>query len=389
MAGHLCIVVAALAAGAAWAGTPAIVFQADPGLPAFGTVVIRGLRPDALAALREMPLDEDTWSALFPVHTAWSPAGNVHPPIAGRWTVEPEAIRFTPRFPLATGIEYTARFDGALFERLTGQRGPQAARLDLTFAMPDPGTRPSTIVEAVQPGIEVVPENLLRLYVHFSAPMKEQLVGDAISIYDERGAEVELPFVEIPQGLWDPSRRRLTLIFHPGRIKREVGPHQAMGTPLREGARYRLVVEATLRDALGQPLARSYEWSFRVGPADRISPDPASFRILAPSGPSAPLAIDFPEPLDPALVQRLLGVEDAGRLPMRGTSSTSRDGMRWTFSPAEPWRPGGYSIVIDPDLEDLAGNTPVRLFDRELPADGGGAPAQPVSPIRLSFRVPA
>jgi hypothetical protein len=160
-----------------------------------------------------------------------------------------------------------------------------------------------------------------------------------------------------------------------------------MGTPLHEGGRYRLVVDASLRDALGHPLARSHSWEFRVGPADRVSPEPASFRIDAPSGPQAPVAIDFPEPLDRALLQRLLFVEDAGRSPVPGRSSVSRDGTRWTFTPDAPWLPGAYSVVIDSDLEDLAGNRPGRLFDRETPRAGEGTPSDPHAPVRLPFRI--
>ena len=36
----------------------------------------------------------------------------------------------------------------------------------------------------------------------------------------------------------------------------------------------------------------------------------------------------------------------------------------WTFTPREPWSQAEYRVVIDPRLEDLAGNRPGILFDR-------------------------
>lgn len=53
----------------------------------------------------------------------------------------------------------------------------------------------------------------------------------------------------MPDGLWDPEGRRLTLFLHPGRIKRGVAMHEALGLALRPGRRYRLVVDREAEDA--------------------------------------------------------------------------------------------------------------------------------------------
>jgi hypothetical protein len=46
------------------------------------------------------------------------------------------------------------------------------------------------------------------------------------------------------------------------------------------------------------------------------------------------------------------------------------------------WRRGDYSIEADELLEDLAGNTPVRVFDEEMSERG---PA--TRPVAVRFRV--
>lgn len=365
-----------------------IRFSRNPRYPDFGTVSVVGLPPKALSMLSRASLDEALWISLFPVTTGEIlPADGTHPGVLGTWSVESEGIRFTPRFALATGIQYTARFDGALFDALTGHEGAPTPDLELTFSMPDPDTEATTVVEAVYPSAEVVPENLLRLYIHFSAPMAPQIVTDAVRLYDASGERVELPFVEVPEGLWDPSHRRLTVIFHPGRLKRGVGPHEVMGTPLREGGTYRLVVGKEMKDAQGYPLAEGYERRYRAGPADRVSPNVETWELVAPDGPSGPVILNLPEPLDHALMLRLMSVVTAGGSRVLGAAEAPDEERRWRFMPERPWNPGRHAILVDPAIEDLAGNTPRRLFDVETRL-GGVAPEEDQGPIRLEFVVP-
>ena len=39
---------------------------------------------------------------------------------------------------------------------------------------------------------------------------------------------------------------------------------------------------------------------------------------------------------------------------------------RWQFRAACPWAEGEYTLTVNGRLEDLAGNTPLRLFDVDL-----------------------
>ena len=383
------------AAHAAVPATPAgtgarIVYQGDPGSPGFGTILITGLDARALESLSELTPGEPAWEWLFSVRTGGElPSGGIPPAVLGSWSVEEKGIRFTPRFPLASGLPCTARFDGPLFDALTGHAAAGTPVLDLGFTTPEPALSPTTRVTAVYPAAEILPENLLRLYVQFSAPMRTQVIPGKVRLYDDRGEEVPLPFVEIRRGLWDPEQRRLTLFFHPGRIKRGVGPNEAMGPPLREGRTYRLVVGTDLVDAQGFPLARPYERIFRVGPPDRSAPDPASWAVYPPGDPWTPVVVDLGEPLDHALLGRLVRVETARGEPVSGSVTLARDDSRWSFVPDAPWRPGRYAVVVEPEIEDLAGNSLVRLFDAEKP--GGAGDAMEVAASRggkASVRIP-
>jgi hypothetical protein len=58
-------------------------------------------------------------------------------------------------------------------------------------------------------------------------------------------------------------------------------------------------------------------------------------------------------------------VDPAGR-PVIGTATPAPDGLSWAFVAQQPWVAGAYSIAVDPILEDVAGNSVQRVFDRDL-----------------------
>ncbi len=120
---------------------------------------------------------------------------------------------------------------------------------------------------------------------------------------------------------------------------------------------------------------------------DRTQPDPRDWELAPPETRHEPLALVFHEPMDRALLERLLWVVDAGGRIVAGTVSISDRDRRWVFAPRAFWRPGRYELCIDPGLEDLAGNTLRRAF--ETPVTSAVGAAQVAEEIRLPFRVGA
>ena len=266
--------------------------------------------------------------------------------------VDDEGLHFRPLFPFVSGLTYTARLalDGNVLVR--------------TFEVAPPRGRAPRVL-AVFPSADELPENLLRFYVHFSQPMEAKSAQRHVRLVDGAGTEVPLAFVEIEHGLWDPRQTRLTLLLHPGRIKRGVAPGERLGPPLRAGGSYRLVVDASMPDTFGRPLGTTFERTFRVGAADRQSPSPAGILLEAPRRSDEPLLLRLPEPLDEALLRRLLWVEDADGRVLEGTIDVRNGETVWSFRPSSPWSPGTYALRVNPALEDRAGNRFDRLFDRE------------------------
>jgi hypothetical protein len=329
---------------------PSIAFVSDPGDERFGTVVLTGV-----------PSSSD-WSRAFTVHV--QDGDPDAPPVLGDYIVERDSVRFRPRFAFVPGLTYRARFE----------------ETEIVFTMParDPGERPRVL--AVFPSASEVPSNLLRLYVQFSRPMWAKDASKKIHLLDADGREVPVPFVEVESGLWDSGGERLTLFFHPGRLKRGVGPNLALGPPLLEGGLYRLVIDREIRDERGVELEARFERELRVGPADRTSPDPSRW-ALSVRDRSSPLEVSLDEPLDRALLLRLLRVETASGDEVPGVPSVSGNETRFTFTPELPWPPGEYRLRVDAEIEDLAGNKPGRLF--EEPAENAASPRAFVMPFEV------
>ena len=295
--------------------------------------------------------------------------GDMPSAMLGDYHLDGEVLSFTPRFPLLPGRDYRAVLDLSV---LTPNKDPVVYR----FRTPAAPAHQSTFVTAIYPSADIVPANLLRVYIYFSRPMSRQGILDHLTLVDQNDHPVEQAFLETEEGLWDGEGRRLTLFFHPGRIKTGVGLHEKMGLALKPEGEYRLIVSKAAEDAEGLPLRADFTKEFRVGPEDRVSPDVREWNIQAPRvNTQNPLVVYARKPLDHALFERLLRVEDPDGNLVRGTVSLEDKDMRWRFVPEQPWRAGEYALRAAGELEDLAGNRPTRLFEEIAAPDGRRAEA--------------
>jgi hypothetical protein len=279
------------------------------------------------------------------------------PPLLGERRKDGDALSFSPRFPLQPGLRYRAVYRDA----------GRAAPLVESFAIPRAPLAAPTRLEGFSPSADVLPENLLKLYLSFSAPMSRGEAYRRIRLLDEQGRPVELAFLEIDQELWDHAGRRLTLLFDPGRVKRELLPNEEVGSPLRAGASYTLVVDRDWPDARGNALAAEARKSFRIGPPDYEPPQTGAWRLAPPrSGTRDALRVGFPEPLDRALLERVLEVLDGDGARVAGEVSIEANETRWLFTPRAAWRAGVHTLRVATILEDLAGNSLGRPFEVDV-----------------------
>jgi hypothetical protein len=144
-------------------------------------------------------------------------------------------------------------------------------------------------------------------------------------------------------------------------------PNREVGSPLREGERYTLVVDREWPDAAGWPLKQEFRKPFEVGPPDHEPPSEKTWQVTPPkAGTQAPLTIRFPEPMDQALLVRVIHVTTPVGERLAGSIEVDEQEMRWRFRPRKPWHAGSYVIDAATLLEDLAGNSLERPFEVDV-----------------------
>ncbi len=289
-----------------------------------------------------------------------SPKGDTaNTPLDGTLSLDGTSVRFRARFPLQPGLSYRAEYQPV--------RPAGAKTLSQTFRAPKKAITPATTITAVYPTQDVLPENQLKFYLHFSAPMSRGEIYHRVHLLNEAGKEIDLPFLELEQELWDARQQRITLLFDPGRIKRGLKPREEVGPVLEDGKKYTFVIDADWPDAEGNPLAKGFRKSFRSGPPDDQIVDLTRWKITSPqAGDKSPLIIQFPKAMDEALAERLIWVETADGKPVPGISILTDHEHRWEFRPEAKWVGGNYRIAVDSTIEDLAGNSIAKPFEIDV-----------------------
>ena len=327
-------------------------------------IVVRGVA-DAFAESSDQDLRPAALAKLLAVYAGEEPVKD-QPAVLGAVKLEDERLIFQPRYPFKPGMAYRVMLslpggDAKSEEAETAGVIERVVRLE-----EEPAGEP-TSVKAVYPSGDTLPENLLKFYVHFSAPMAQGDVYSYVRLLDEEGQEVDYPFVQLGQELWDRSGTRITLLLDPGRIKRGLRPREELGPILYEGRKYELVIDGSWRDARGRPLAATFRKPFRAAAPDDEQPDPAKWRVEAPAaGTVTPLAIKFAEPLDHAMLGSSFAVFDERDREVAGTIQVGAEETLWQFVPRTEWTASDYHVKVDAALEDRAGNSIEKPFEVDV-----------------------
>lgn len=363
-------------------GRSAPSIHLDASNPSRPYIEIQGLSRGDLTSLSRADLTPDEWAAILRVTVQRSPASSGDlPPMAGTYTTD-STLRFWPSFPLDPGRTYDVRFNPSAVSRA---RLANLGGISGTVSVPASGKLPSTVVTTVYPTSDVIPENELRMYIRFSAPMGQQGGLEHIAFVDDTGIEIPGVVLPLDTDLWSADRTRYTVILDPGRVKREILPNRQMGRPLRKGETISIVVRKDWPDANGLPLAAQFTRRYRVGPPAEHALATKDWQIAAPPvGTRDPVTVTFPAPLDFGLLQRSLAVS-RGVTPVAGDVAIEPGETRWAFAPRTDWERGPYVLTVQPILEDLAGNRIGRAF--EVLSRGEALPAESGVPVSVPFIV--
>ena len=356
-----------------------LVSPLDPKAAAF--IEVTGISRAHEHALSSAPPAADGWQRVLRVSVKTEgPAANPIA-VAGHYTIADGTLRFTPLFPFDPGRQYEVEFTPDAIAGVPASGTPLAT----TVALPPRAAAPLTYVTQVFPDGDVIPENQLRIYIHFSAPMGRRGGVEHVKLLDDTGREVKDPFLPLEAEFWNGDRTRYTVFFDPGRQKRGILPNRQMGPSLVAGRTYTLAVEQDWTDANGNALRERFTRPFRVGPPDLSPIDCAQWRVMPPApGTRAPLTVTFPESLDHGLLFRAIGVRRDGEV-VTGDVRVDDEQRRWTMIPSAAWSPGRYELIALSILEDLAGNRIGRAFEVVSFARGDEKPEPAVTAIPFTL----
>src|SRR5262245_21419217 len=191
-----------------------LIWKARSSDGTIAAVEVVGVDPIVLSTLSVPGMTLDRWTSFLAVRVvADLPARtDQNPPVWGRYHAEVGVIRFEPRFPLVPGMRYRADFDPERLRalarelsqgrRLSESNSPLARKLVAEYSPPKKRAQPPTKVTRVYPTRATLPQNLLRFYIAFSAPMSRGEAYRHITLESGAGKPVDSPFLELEQELW-------------------------------------------------------------------------------------------------------------------------------------------------------------------------------------------
>jgi hypothetical protein len=303
-------------------------------------------------------LDADQLSKLLTIRVQPMEGDVVLPTLLGTYSFVDGELLFQSRFPLSESVRYQVELASPLDDL-------KQILPSLLFSTHPKPKLPAASVSAVYPSSDVLPENLLKFYVHFTAPMSRGEAYQRIHLM-QGSREVKSPFLELGEELWDIEQTRFTLLIHPGLVKRGVKPREDSGPPMSSGNEYTLQIDSSWRSADRQTLASTFIKKFRVVDADDLQPNPAMWKIGTPTANTTePVTLAFDESLDHAMLNRVLVVRGPSGDRVEGDTTVEQHETRWSFKPAKPWKSDAYRVEIATNLEDVAGNSLARPFETE------------------------
>jgi len=199
-----------------------------------------------------------------------------------------------------------------------------------------------------------VPENLLRIELRFSRPLRKPLLMDRVKLIGENGQAIQDVFLDL--SLPNPDATRVTLLLNPARVKSGVGANLAVGRALHFGSTVTLVVD-------DPALARSIRKAWVIVGLDTEAPNPALWTFDRPTrGTRLPMVVHLDGPIASSS-EGLIAIRGPDGRRVAGVARLENGESTWRFTPARAWRTGTYALVTHPELEDPAGNRPCAPFE--------------------------
>jgi outer membrane protein assembly factor BamB len=319
-----------------------------------GHRVVACLPAEVAATLPDGSLTQQQGEAILTLALLTDNAKTPGPSMFGKYARSGNKLTFRPRFAFRAGATYRARLQAA------------GKTTSLDYRVPMPADKAPPRLVKIYPTADVLPANHLRFYLYFDRPMRggTELFKHLI-LRDQKGKEIDAPWLN--DEIWDEDNNCLILYIHPGRIKWGVELRESMGPVLHEKQSYSLVVRGEWTDLDGNKIGKDTIKRFRTTGEDRTRIELRKWKLTAPkAGTRDAVTLAIPRSIDYRSLQTGLTVRNSKGRVVAGTVASGKGEMSWRFTPMQPWQAEAYRVSVNPDLEDVAGNTPARPFDMDL-----------------------
>jgi len=221
-------------------------------------------------------------------------------------------------------------------------------------------------VTGIYPSVKEVPANILKWYIEFSKPVNPVKIYEHIHFLDQDGKAIDRSILNLGAPLLSADGTLLTVWIEPGRQKRLLGPNEHLGSVFETSKKYTLHISNILKDAQGLSIEKAVKHNFTTTEADRVKPALEKWQVN-------PLQVNSKNPLEIIVNEQLDygSLLDAFSLEFEnkridGNLSYNSETKTINFTPFSNWSKGTYTIKLESQLEDLAGNNLLHLFDRPV-----------------------
>lgn len=283
-----------------------------------------------------------------PSEDVWVSVKDADIAIDGKWIRSKHKKIYKPVFPFEENVWYRVKTNA----------------MDTLMRFSSPKKKPS-FVTGIYPLTDSIPENLLRFYIYFNAPMQQGNFPEHIHLYNEQGEDLRNAFFDNQRELWNNNYTRITVLLDPGRVKTGLAANIKMGRVFTAGQQYRLVIDKGWKDIDGNELENSYVKKIISVNAYDQPPDTSNWIVDFPRHPSDTLCIYFGGKTDHVSVQQFIAVADNNKKTVRGKMYLNKDEVSAVFVPEHPWLKGNYTLLVNGRLEDITGNNLNGLLDHK------------------------
>lgn len=215
-------------------------------------------------------------------------------------------------------------------------------------------------VQSISPESDSIPANILLFHIYFDQEMEENPSAYRfVNLVDENGKTSQ--FVWREKAGWSDNGRQLTLMIHPGRIKRGIEYAEEHGAVFVPGKTYSLVLDSGLRSKSGQALGISRKTYF-ITPEDREIPVLKGLVKSPTAGTHEPIVVRFSESMDRGTLEPGIRIFNTQGQLVQGTVIRGNMSL-WQFKPTDPWPDEEIVIELNDYCTDLSGNHLHRKFE--------------------------